>query len=326
MDQLAPVERVEVQVLVDNATDFLSTTPGHVESEGAGLLRRKIRVLGGQCLCCAAHGLSCLVTAHRGGVSHTVLFDTGPEQYAFERNVARLGVNLGTVESIVLSHGHWDHAGAMLLALNMIRSGNGGREVPYYAHPDMFRARALALPGGGVRPMDDVPGVDDLTAFGAEVLLLREPAVFLDGMFLVSGEIPRITPFERGFPGHLRRSEDGKAWEPDELLMDERWLAVNVAGKGLIVLTACSHAGVVNVLAHARASFPDVPIHAVIGGLHLAGPNEDIIEHTVAALRAFDLQTIAAAHCTGWRALVELTNAFGDRVVAPAAVGKRYTF
>jgi 7,8-dihydropterin-6-yl-methyl-4-(beta-D-ribofuranosyl)aminobenzene 5'-phosphate synthase len=326
MDQFTPVERVEIHILVDNVTDFLSSTPRHVESEGAGLLRRKIRFLGGQCLCCAAHGLSCLVTAYRGGSSHTVLFDTGPEQYAFERNVSRLGVDLGGVESVVLSHGHWDHAGAMLLALNMIRSHNGGREIPFYGHPDMFRSRALTLPGGGARPMEDVPSVEDLTAFGAKVVLTREPVAFLDGMFRISGEIPRVTSFERGFPGHLRRREDGQGWEPDELLTDEQWLGVHVAGKGLVVLSACSHAGVINVLTHARANFPDLPIHAVVGGLHLAGPNEDIIQQTVDALRPFELETIAAAHCTGWRAMVELGKTFGDKILAPAAVGKRYSF
>ena len=104
-------------------------------------------------------------------------------------------------------------------------------------------------------------------------------------MFHVSGEIPRVTTFERGYPGQVRRTADGQGWEPDELLMDERLIAVNVAGKGLVVLTACSHAGIVNVLTHARASFPDVPLHAVMGGLHLSGTNEAIIPQTVEGLR-----------------------------------------
>src|SRR5262249_26013969 len=105
---LVPVDRLEILVLVDNATDMLSSTPLHVESEAARLMRREARMLASKCLCCAAHGLSCLVTAYRGDFSHSVLFDTGPEDYSFERNVTRLGVDLGSVESIVLSHGHWD--------------------------------------------------------------------------------------------------------------------------------------------------------------------------------------------------------------------------
>jgi 7,8-dihydropterin-6-yl-methyl-4-(beta-D-ribofuranosyl)aminobenzene 5'-phosphate synthase len=124
----------------------------------------------------------------------------------------------------------------------------------------------------------------------------------------------------------VRRTEDGKSWEPDELIMDERWMAVHVAGKGLVVFSACSHAGIVNVLKHARASFPDVPLHAVMGGLHLSGANEQIIPQTIDAMKEFELATIAAGHCTGWRAMAALANAFGDKVVAPSAVGKRYVF
>lgn len=324
--RLVPVDRLEILVLVDNTTDILSSTPSHVESEFAGLMRRGVQMMAGKCLCCAAHGLSCLVTAHRGAVSHTVLFDTGPEEYAFERNLNRLGADLGMVESIVLSHGHWDHAGAMLLALNLISSRTGGCKIPFYAHPSMFRSRAVKLPNGTLRRMEDIPSIEDLTAFGAEVMATTEPQVLLDKMFFVSGEIPRVTPYERGYPGQMRLMEDGKSWEPDELLMDERFLVVNVADKGLVVLSACSHAGVVNVLMHARESFPDVTLYAVMGGLHLSGPNEAIIPQTVAGLRTFNLKTIAAGHCTGWRALTALADAFGDKTLAPTAVGKRYTF
>jgi len=321
---LLEADKVEVRILVDNATDMLSSNPPFVESESGYLNRRGFKSSSARCLCCAVHGLSCLVTAYRGDKTRTVLFDTGPEDYAFERNVTRLGVDLGVVGSIVLSHGHWDHAGAMLLALGMIRGRNGARDVPFYAHPGMFVTRGVRQPNGTVRRMDDVPSVADLTDFGARMVVTTEPQTFLDGLFYVSGEIPRLTPFERGYPGQMRRTADG--WEPDELLMDERWLAVNVAGKGLVVLSACSHAGIVNVCKHVRATFPGISIHAVVGGLHPSGPNEEIIPQTVAGLREFGLGTIAAGHCTGWRAMTALANAFGDTVLAPTAVGKQFTF
>jgi 7,8-dihydropterin-6-yl-methyl-4-(beta-D-ribofuranosyl)aminobenzene 5'-phosphate synthase len=326
MHTLAPVDKVEVQILVDNATDGLSTTPANVESEFSFATRRGLRASSGRCLCCAVHGLSCLVTVHRGPLQHTVLFDSGPEDYAFERNSTRLGVDLGKVESIVLSHGHWDHSGAMFLALGAIRARNGGRAVPYYAHPGMFRSRGMALPGGGVRLMDDVPSINDLTAQGARVICTTEPQSFLDDMFFVSGEIPRVTTFEPGLPGQVRKTQDGKGWEPDELLMDERWIAVRVKGKGLIVFSACSHAGIINVLKHARATFADVALHGVLGGLHLSGANEKIIPQTIEGLKEFKLAAIAAGHCTGWRALAALENTFGDQIVAPSAVGKQYMF
>jgi 7,8-dihydropterin-6-yl-methyl-4-(beta-D-ribofuranosyl)aminobenzene 5'-phosphate synthase len=323
---IAEVDSLEIQVLVDNATDMLSSTPAHVESEGAGLMRRGIRMMGGKCLCCAAHGLSCLITVERDGVRRTMLFDSGPEEYAFERNVTRLAADLAPVEAIMLSHGHWDHAGAMLLALNMIRGRNGGREVVFDAHPDMFRTRAVKMANGSVRQMEDIPSIEDLTAFGAKVETSRAPHSILDGMAHVSGEIPRVTSYERGYPGQVRRTEDGKGWEPDELLLDERWLGFNVKGKGLVVLSACSHAGIVNVLHHARASHPEVPLHAILGGLHLSGANEAVIPQTVEDLKQFGLSTIAAGHCTGWRAMTALANAYGDNVLAPTAVGKRYQF
>ena len=319
---LEPADKVEIRILVDNLTDGLSSNPSFVESEMASLGRRGI-AFSARCLCCAAHGLSCLVTVHRAGKSHTVLFDSGPEDYAFQRNVTRLGVDLGAVESMVLSHGHWDHAGAMLLALTMIRARNGARSVPFYAHPGMFVTRGLRLPSGVVRRMDDVPGVAELTDFGAEVVVTTEPRSLLDGSFYVSGEIPRVTSFERGLPGQVKCTADG--WEPDELLTDERWLAVNVRGKGLVVFSACSHAGIVNVCRHARATFPGIPIHAIMGGLHLSGANEAIIPETVGALREFGIKAIAAGHCTGWRAMTALANAFPDTLV-PTAVGKQYTF
>jgi 7,8-dihydropterin-6-yl-methyl-4-(beta-D-ribofuranosyl)aminobenzene 5'-phosphate synthase len=322
MSVIEAADKVEIRILVDNATDTLSSNPPFVESESAFIVRRGF-TSSARCLCCAVHGLSCLITVHRGGKSHAVLFDTGPEDYAFERNVSRLGVDLGVVESIVLSHGHWDHSGAMLLALGMIRGRNGGRKVPFYAHPGMFVTRGVRQANGSVRRMDDVPSVIELSDFGAEMVVTTEPQALLGGLLYVSGEIPRVSGFERGYPGQVKRTAD--SWEPDELLMDERWLAVNIAGKGLVVLSACSHAGIVNVCRHARATFPDIPIHAVIGGLHLSGPNEAIIPQTVEGLKEFGIKTIAAGHCTGWRAMAALAKAFPD-ALAPTAVGKQFTF
>jgi 7,8-dihydropterin-6-yl-methyl-4-(beta-D-ribofuranosyl)aminobenzene 5'-phosphate synthase len=163
------------------------------------------------------------------------------------------------------------------MALDLIYKANGGRAIPCYLHPGMFRQRALPLPGGGLLPIHEIPSPDELAAKGAAPVVTTDPQILLDDMFQVSGEIPRITGYERGFPGHKRRSEDGQSWEDDPLIMDERFLAAHVRGKGIVVFTACSHAGVVNVLKHARSSFPAVPLYAVAGGFHLAGGNERII-------------------------------------------------
>ena len=323
--EIAAADRVEVLVLVDNVTDNLSQVPDYVENEWPRLWRKGLGRLSGNCLCCGAHGLSCAITAWRGDTAHTLLFDTGPEESVFERNVERLGFDMGSIESIVLSHGHWDHSGAMLRALQMIQSRNGGRRIPTYMHPGMYRSRAIKTRDGSMHPMDDVPNSEQLEQHGAVVIHATEPQLLLDNLFFVSGEIPRVTPFETGMPGHHRRTQDGTAWEPDPLIMDERFVAVAVKDKGVVVFTACSHAGVVNVLTHARDVFPTLTLHGVLGGFHLAGANERLIPDTVDSLRAFNLTTIAAAHCTGWRAVSALSNAFGEAVV-PAAVGKMYRF
>ncbi len=328
MTSLAAVDSLDIQIVVDNVTDSLSSVPSFIETEVAGLGRRRggAWVLGGGCLCCAAHGLSCLLTVKSAGGTHTVLFDTGPEDRVFEQNVSRLGLDLGPVEAMVLSHGHWDHAGAMLRALQLMLDRNGGRKVPCFVHPDMFRSRAVKMPDGSFRLMEDVPSIDDLDSRGGAVVCTREARVIAGDTVFVSGEIPRRTEFETGVPGQHRRTADGAGWELDELLVDERFVAVNVRGKGLVVLTACSHAGVVNVLKHAQECFPGVKLHCVLGGLHLSGINERVIPQTVEALQGFDLDVVAAGHCTGWRAMSALANAFGDQKLTPLAVGKRLRF
>ena len=134
-----------------------------------------------------------------------LLFDTGPEDRTFEQNVSRLGVDLGLVEAIVLWHGHWDHGGAMLRALQLIRDRNGGREIPIYVHPDMFRTRASKQPNGTMRLMEDVPSIDALTNEGAMVVNTTEAQDLLDGMACVSGQIPRVFASPRARAGRLTR-------------------------------------------------------------------------------------------------------------------------
>lgn len=121
---------------------------------------------------------------------------------------------------------------------------------------------------------------------------------------------------------------DGKSWEPDPWLRDERYLAAHVKDKGIVVFSMCSHAGVVNVLTDARGTFDGLPLHAVMGGFHLSGATvETIIPETIRDLMSFGLKRIVPAHCTGWRAFTALSNACGDeRVLMPSAVGRTFVF
>jgi 7,8-dihydropterin-6-yl-methyl-4-(beta-D-ribofuranosyl)aminobenzene 5'-phosphate synthase len=139
MTMLKQIDGAEVHVLVEDVADPLSSVPAFVETEFAALERRRggAWVLSGNCFCSAAHGLSFLITLRQGSTAKTLLFDAGPEDRTLEQNISRLGIDLGAVEAIVLSHGHCDHGGggAMLRALQLIRDRNGGRKVPYYCHP-----------------------------------------------------------------------------------------------------------------------------------------------------------------------------------------------
>jgi 7,8-dihydropterin-6-yl-methyl-4-(beta-D-ribofuranosyl)aminobenzene 5'-phosphate synthase len=324
---LKPVERLTVQVLVDNATDSLSTNPDHVRSESQCHVEQGMETMSGETICCAHHGLSLLLTVHADGAARTLLFDAGPEAYAMARNCDRLHVDMGTVEALMLSHGHWDHAGGMLEAVRQVRRARPQGTLPCYLHPGMFRQRGQRQPSGGVLAMAPIPQPEDYRAAGATPLLATAPQTALDGLFYVSGEIPRVTPYEKGLPPHVRRTENGRDWEPDPWIMDERFLAVHVRDKGLAVFSACSHAGIVNVLSEARARFPGLPLHAVMGGFHLSGAAvEPVIPDTVRDLAGFNPRWIVPCHCTGWRAVHALLNAFGESAVTPGAVGKRFTF
>jgi len=324
MTQLVAVDRLEVLVLVDNVTDSLSTTPKNVVPEWTGLLTGgRMHILSGAAICCAHHGLSLLITAQTGVTRRTLLLDAGPEGATFRRNASILGVDFAAIEAVVLSHGHWDHAGGLLAALESIVRDRGAGQVACYVHPGMFAQRATQRPSGELFVQEPVPDPDMLTHAGARVVNTREPQLIGDGTFYLSGEIPRRTPYEVGLPGHLRRSADGESWEPDPLLMDERFVSVRVKGKGQFVFSACSHAGLINVLRHAKEVFPRVPLHGVLGGLHLSGVTEKAIPDTVKDLKKLRLKMIAPGHCTGWRATAALARAFGDEL-APSAVGKRY--
>jgi 7,8-dihydropterin-6-yl-methyl-4-(beta-D-ribofuranosyl)aminobenzene 5'-phosphate synthase len=238
---LKVADQVEVQVLVDNVTDQLSSNPAGVLSEFDCLRRAGMTMWGGDTICCAHFGLSLVITAYANGRQHTVLFDAGSEGSAVERNGKRLGIDFGAIDGVVLSHGHWDHAGGLPTALQLIHAHAHGREVPLYAHPGMFRPRGDKLPDGSVLPSRDIPSIESLTKAGAAVVCTAEPQLLAEDCFYVSGEIPRVTFYEKGLPGHMSKMEDGADWEPDPLIMDERFLAVKVRDKGIVVFTACSH-------------------------------------------------------------------------------------
>ena len=327
MPPLRGLDRLVVDVALDNLSDNYSSKPAHVSSEFNNVMAAGAKEMSGATLCCAQLGLALVLTAHVGSQAHTLLFDAGPEGPLFLRNCANLGVRLTDVEAIAISHGNWDHMGGLLDTLDHMTRNNHGRPVPCHVNPGMFVERGARLTNGAIAPFQRVPVPDELAAHGARVVDSGEPRMLLDDYFYLSGEIPRVSSFEKGRPDHLCRRSAAHPWEPDPLILDERYVAVHVRGKGLIVFSSCSHAGIVNVLLNVRETFPDVPLYGVLGGLHLAGlAMERLIPETMARLREFALQQIMPAHCTGWRALCALVSTFGEVVVTPSAVGSRFTF
>jgi len=324
---LAEVDALEALVLVDNVTDALSTVPAGVANETAALLAAGMTEMSGEAKCCAHHGLSLVLAVRRGEATRFMMFDAGPEAYTVTRNGARLGVPFGRIEALALSHGHWDHGGGLAEAVRLVVAANGGRPVPFHVNEGMFVRRGNTQPGGKVLPYRSIPSAAELEAAGAVVVSSPEARLLVDGHFYLSGEIARVTPYEKGYPGHMRRRADDGGWEDDPWLMDERYLAVKVRGKGIVVFSMCSHAGVVNVLRDASRAFEGTPLHAVMGGFHLAGPTvEPAIAETVLDLMRFGLKRIVPAHCTGFRAFTELAKACEPGVLFPSAVGRKFSF
>ena len=324
---LRPVDALEVLVLVDNVTDALSTVGPGAVNETATLIQAGMTEMSGEAKCCAHHGLSLVLAARTGDATRFMLFDAGPEAYTVTRNGARLGVPFASIEAVALSHGHWDHGGGLVEAVRLIHEANGGQRIPVHLNEGQLVHRANTLPDGGYLPYRDVPGPDALAKADAVPVVSPEARLLVDGHYYLSGEIPRVTPYEQGYPGHMKRSADGTAWEPDPWILDERYLAVNVRGKGVVVFSMCSHAGIVNVLTAARETFAGTPLHAVIGGFHLAGPTvEKAIPETIKGLMGFGLARIIPAHCTGWRAFTALARECDESVLMPSAVGRKFLF
>ena len=308
---LADVDEVTVTTLVDNFFDGLLVSSGDVTRTAltsgdpvpAGQFDGGSTMPGLR----AEHGFSALVTARRGNTATTLLFDTGISPDGMVVNAKRLGVDAAAIQGVVLSHGHFDHAGGFE-GLARLRGRTG---LPLTVHPGAWTRRRLAPPAG---PPFEVPTLSPaaLAGEGFELIERREPSVLAEGCVLITGEIDRTTEYERGMPP-VHQAWDGHGWHHDADVIDDQALVVHVRGRGLLVLSACGHAGIVNTVRHAMRLTGVPAVAAVIGGFHLSGPYfEPIIGPTVAALAELAPALIVAGHCTGWRAQQALAAALPD--------------
>jgi 7,8-dihydropterin-6-yl-methyl-4-(beta-D-ribofuranosyl)aminobenzene 5'-phosphate synthase len=318
---LEPVDSVEVTTLMDNVTDifmpdqgparrpgpmFRVTQPGAVMTEGWApdpLI--------------AEHGFSVLVTVHKAGRAHRVLFDAGTSPDGVVENMRRLDIDPGSIEAIVCSHGHFDHTTGIDGLIRTV----GRRNMPVLIHPHFWRRRRVVLPG--IEPQE-IPTVSRraLEDAGFDVLEAAQPSFLLGGSVLVTGEVPRVTGYEPGFPP--QQAWLGGRWEPDPLVLDDQAMIISVRDKGLIVLTGCGHAGIVNICRHARHLTGGQPLYAAMGGFHLNGPLfEPLIPQVLDDLHAMSPRVLVPAHCTGWRAQHAMARRFGEAFV-PNTVGSRF--
>jgi 7,8-dihydropterin-6-yl-methyl-4-(beta-D-ribofuranosyl)aminobenzene 5'-phosphate synthase len=303
---------------MDNVTDVLMPDQGPARRIGPGrgpatqaalMAKREVPDA-----LVAEHGFSVLVTITKGGHQHTFLFDAGTSPDGVVENMRRLEIDPKSIEGIVCSHGHFDHTTGIDGLIRVLGRAN----MPILIHPHFWRRRRVVLPG---RDPIELPTTSQraLTEAGFEVIEESQPSFLFEGSVLVTGEVPRVSGYEPGFPP--QQAWLGGAWEPDPLVLDDQALIVNVAGHGLVVLTGCGHAGVVNISRYAAALTGAERLHAILGGFHLNGPIfEPLIPRVLDDLAELSPDYLIPAHCTGWRAQHAMSARFGESYV-PNSVG-----
>lgn len=311
---LLPVDAADVTILVDNAIDILlpDSGPAHRPPLAQNWSEREqLR---------AEHGYATLLTVERDGRRTSMLYDAGLGRDTLLHNMDVLALSAADLRAVVLSHGHADHHGG----LEGVYRRLGRSRAPLVLHPDAWRFRRVVFPTGAEMDMPP-PSHNDLDREGVEIIEERGPSLLLDGTVLVTGQVERTTDFEMGFPPHQARTESG-GWEPDTWIWDDQGVVCHVREKGLVVLSSCSHAGVINVLRHARRITGVDTIHAFVGGLHLTGAiMEPLIPRTLHELAAINPAIVVPGHCTGWKATHELSRALPEAYVQ-TSVGTRLHF
>ncbi len=310
---LQEVDRVEVLTLIDNYVDVLLTNTEVV-------YRPPLAKEGGipADTLVAEHGLSLLITLYRGDETHTILFDTGYSSVGVLHNMGLLEIDPGQIEALVISHGHMDHTGTLYPLLDKIPG-----PLPLVVHPDAFLTpRYFALDDGRKLLFPEALKISELEKRNVQLLESKGPILLAGDTALVTGEVERTTTYEKGLPNALL--ERNGTIENDPIL-DDQAIAVNVKGKGLVLISGCAHAGIMNTILYAMKITGISSIQGVLGGFHLSGAFfEPIIEDTIKDLKKLNPKVLVPMHCTGWKAINRFSEEFPEAFILNS-VGSRFT-
>ncbi len=320
---LEPVDSLTITTLVDNVFDVFMPNQGpahRISPADAGRRLPSATMVDGTVpdQFIAEHGLSLLLTITKGEKEHRLLFDTGVSPDGMVGNMDRLDIDARDVEAIVCSHGHFDHTAGLDGLIRRMGKSN----LPVLIHPDFWNRRRVRIPG---RDPLEIPTTSRSALQGAGFTIVeeRQPSFLFENSVLVTGEVDRTTGYEPGFP--LQEAWHNDHWEPDPLVLDDQAVIINVRDRGLVVLTGCGHAGIVNITRYAMALTGASQVYGLFGGFHLNGPLfEPLIDRVCADLAEFKPSVVVPAHCTGWRAQHALARTFGDAYI-PDCVGTRFT-
>jgi len=308
--RVAEVDKVTVWVLTDNYYDALRPD---------AKITKRYRVMPGKSIH-AEHGLAYYMEAVVNGKTSACMFDYGLDPMGVMNNIALLGLDLGKTNAFSLSHGHFDHwMGAVsILKQNQSRIAGG---TPFYVGEEAF-ARRYSLRPGTTEAMDiGQLKKEDIEAFGVKVMEVKKPVQIIPGAYF-TGNIERVTTYEKVPPSFLIKR--GEEPEPDDF-RGEQALFFNVKGKGLVVLSGCAHAGIVNTVRHAQKIAGTDKIHAVMGGFHLINAKPEVIQNTVADIKATRPDYIIPTHCTGFEAILAFGREMPNEFTLNTA-GTQYTF